>query len=42
MGDFNAATSDNAMEDFCSLNDYESLISNQHITKIMRIQHMPI
>ena len=30
MGDFNAATSDNAMEDFCSLNDLESLISNQH------------
>ena len=42
MGDFNVATSDNAMEDFCSLNDLESLISNQHITKIMRIQHMSI
>ena len=38
MGDFNVATSDKAMEDFCSLNDLESLISNQHITKIMRIR----
>ena len=37
MGDFNVATSDNAMEEFCSLNDLESLISNQHIIKIMKI-----
>ena len=27
MGDFNVAMSDKAMEDFCSLNSLESLIS---------------
>ena len=29
MGDFNVAMSDKAMEDFCSLNNLESLISKR-------------
>ena len=41
MGDFIVPMSDKALEDFCYLNNPESLIKkNQHVTKIMRIRHV--
>ena len=36
MSDFNGAMNDKAMEDFCSLNNLESLISKPTCDKIIR------